>query len=167
MDLFSEFSSMEACYKSLQREIPSKCTQPPACSTNPIWSIRKLSLFMICYIIKSVEAGEVRIWRAEYDVRLMMFQLKIDNLHDVMFTLLRFATNKGQVGVGRMMEMLWRERTFCALSAQMEDFVLIGVNAAEMLYWMCYDLVLCIFACGWNEVKGGGLILSKYCNFTS
>lgn len=52
-----------------------------------------------------------------------MFQLKIDNLHDVMFTLLRFATNKGQVGLGRMVEMLRRERTFCALSAQMEDFV--------------------------------------------
>lgn len=28
-----------------------------------------------------------------------MFQLKIDNLRDVMFTLLRFATNKGQVRV--------------------------------------------------------------------
>lgn len=116
MDLFS----VEACCELERRQ---KFPQPPACRANPIWSIRKLSLFMICYIIKTAEAGEVRIWRAEYDVRLMMFQLKIDNLHDVMFTLLRFATNKGQVGVGRMMEMLWRERTFDALSAQMKDFV--------------------------------------------
>lgn len=53
-----------------------------------------------------------------------MFQLKIDNLHDVMFTLLRFATNKGQVRVERMMgNVERRERTLCAGSAHLEDFV--------------------------------------------